>query len=98
MLPTAGEYAGKHPDIAELLMQWGVQAEIVLGQAARAERSPDAPAANADYLKQKLKSVSLHLAPWLMTMLMHRHGMLALALRIIADYVYVELHLVQVSQ
>ncbi len=31
----AGEYAGKHPEIVELLLEWGVRAEMLLGAAAR---------------------------------------------------------------
>ncbi len=34
---TAGEYAARSPAIAELLLEWGVQAELLLGAAERCE-------------------------------------------------------------
>lgn len=32
---VAGEYASKHKDVAELLLHWGVQAELLLADEAR---------------------------------------------------------------
>jgi hypothetical protein len=54
----AGEYAGGHPSIMQLIMEWGVKAEIVLGNAQRQQQSAEAstrPASNSSYLQQKLQ-------------------------------------------
>mmetsp|Transcript_1768 Transcript_1768/g.4461 ORF Transcript_1768/g.4461 Transcript_1768/m.4461 type:complete len:344 (+) Transcript_1768:49-1080(+) len=53
----AGEYAAGCPELVELLLGWGAQAEMVLGAAERASRSQSAStssAVNSDYLQQKL--------------------------------------------
>ncbi len=58
----AGQYGAGYPAVAELLLDWGVQAELVLGAAERAAKAgaassssaSGAGAANAAYLGQKL--------------------------------------------
>lgn len=50
----AGEYAMRHPQAVELLMEFAVQAELVLGAVNRRFSISKQTAPNSDYLSQKL--------------------------------------------
>ncbi|KAL6754912.1 arginine N-methyltransferase 2 [Haematococcus lacustris] len=53
----AGQYAAGNPEIVELLLNWGVQAELVLGAVKRSEEEEDADqdgVVNQAYLSQPL--------------------------------------------
>ncbi|KAJ9518280.1 hypothetical protein QJQ45_010230 [Haematococcus lacustris] len=53
----AGQYAAGNPEIVELLLNWGVQAELVLGAVKRSEEEEDAGqdgVVNQAYLSQPL--------------------------------------------